>query len=164
MSSSTIQDAAAHAHPNTSPALDESITTLHIAKQQRIAAPVQTVWDALLAEMGPDSTMPDGSPFPLRLEPWPGGRYFRDLGDNTGHLWAHVQVIKPPRLLELCGPLFMSYPAVSHVQYRLKEDAQASLLSIVHRAIGLITPEHREGVQMGWAHELERVQRRAERR
>ena len=51
------------------------------------------------------------SRFPMVIEPWPGGRWYRDLGNNAGHLWGHVQVIKPPTLLELCGPMFMSFPA-----------------------------------------------------
>ena len=41
----------------------------------------------------------------MKIEPWPGGRWYRDLGNNAGHLWGHVQVIKPPTLLEICGPL-----------------------------------------------------------
>ncbi len=31
---------------------------------------------------------------PMKLEAWPGGRWFRDLGDGNGHLWGHVQAIK----------------------------------------------------------------------
>jgi hypothetical protein len=47
---------------------------------------------------------------PMKIEPWPGGRWYRDLGDNDGHLWRHVQAIKQPTLLEIYGPLMMSYP------------------------------------------------------
>ena len=57
----------------------------------------------------------------MKIEPWPGGRWYRDLGDNNGHLWGHVQAIKRPTLLEFSGPLFASYPFVSNVQYRLTE-------------------------------------------
>ncbi len=55
----------------------------------------------MLERLGPQGQMLDGKPFPMRIEPWPGGRWYRDLGDNSGHLWGHVQVIKPPTLLEL---------------------------------------------------------------
>lgn len=108
--------------------------------------------------------MPDGKPFPMVLEPWPGGRWYRDLGAKSGHLWAHVQVIKPPRLLELNGPIFMSYPAISHVQYRLREEGGATILSITHRAMGLIPRQDREGVVMGWEHGLERIRQQSERK
>lgn len=142
----------------------ETISHFTIAREQRIRAGLEIVWDSLLAQIGPEGDMPDGSAFPMVLEAWPGGRWYRDLGNKAGHLWAHVQVIKPPRLLELCGPMFMSYPAVSHIQYRLKEDGGATVLSLVHRAMGLITSEHRDGVVEGWEHELAKVRDRAEKR
>lgn len=150
--------------PTTTPIVDESVVTLHVVREQSVAAPAQIVWDTLLEQIGPAGDMPDGTPFPMVLEPWPGGRWYRDLGNNAGHHWAHVQVIKPPTLLELAGPLFMSYPAISHVQYRLTAERTGTRLFVVHRAMGLITPEHREGVVMGWDHELARVRERAEQR
>ena len=108
--------------------------------------------------------MPDGRPFPMTIEPWPGGRWFRDLGEHAGHLWGHVQVIKPPTLLELCGPMPMSYPALNHVQYRLTPDASGknTRLKITHKAMGLIIPEHRDGMPEGWEHGLERIRELAE--
>jgi hypothetical protein len=100
----------------------------------------------------------------MKIEPWPGGRWYRDLGNNSGHLWGHVQVIKPPMLLELCGPMMMSYPANNHVQYRLKAEGGGTRLSIIHRALGLIPPEHRDGFPDGWEHGLKRIRDLAERR
>src|SRR5262249_7631117 len=129
---------------------------LHIQKEIDIAAPAKVTWEAMLEEIGPRCTHPDGTPMPLKLEAWPGGRYFRELGNNTGHLWGHVQVIKPPTLLEIWGPLFMSYAAVSHVQYRLKEEGRGTRLMLTHRAMGDILTEHREGVVKGWEHFLTR--------
>lgn len=93
-----------------------------------------------------------------------GRRWFRDLGANTGHLWGHVQVIKPPSLLEICGPLFMSYPATNFVQYRLVAESVSTTLKLTHRAMGLITPEHREGVHEGWDYELAKIRERSEAR
>ena len=60
---------------------------------------------------GRSTQLPEGASLSLKLEAWPGGRWYRDLGNNTGHFWGHVQAIKPPTLLEICGPLMMSYPA-----------------------------------------------------
>ena len=51
----------------------------------------------------------------------PGGRWYRDLGGDNGHLWGFVQSIKRPVLLEIWGPLFMSTAATSNMQYRLTE-------------------------------------------
>jgi hypothetical protein len=141
---------------------EQGVSTLHVAKDILVAAPVDITFEATLEELGPGGQMPDGSAFPMKIEPWPGGRWFRDLGNNTGHLWGHVQVIKPPTLLEICGPMFMSYPAASHVQYRLAAEGNGTRLKIVHRAMGLITDEHREGVHMGWSHGLARITQIAE--
>lgn len=132
--------------------------TLSIRKELEIAAPVETTFESILAELGPESQLPDGTPFPFVLEAWPGGRWFRDLGNGAGHFWGHVQVIKPPTLLELCGPLFMSYPATNFVQYRLAAVGNNTKLTLWHRAMGLITPEHKEGVQTGWQHGLRRIE------
>lgn len=135
---------------------------LHVHKEVSIAAPVATAWAAMLEEIGPGMVMGEGKPMPLKLEAWPGGRYFRDLGGNAGHLWGHVQVIKPPALLEIWGPLMMSYAAVNHVQYRFAEQGRGTLLTLTHRAFGEINPDHREGVQKGWQQVLERIQGRAQ--
>ncbi len=143
---------------------EETVQSLHISKEVRIAAPVETVFETLLEQLGPKSEMPDGKPFPMKIEPWPGGRWYRDLGNNSGHFWAHVQVIKPPALLELCGPMFMSYAAISHVQYRLTGEGGGTRLAMIHRAIGQITREHREGVVHGWEYGLKKIREAAERR
>lgn len=136
---------------------------LRIQKETDIDAPPSVVFESLLEQLGPGADTPDGKPMPMKLEAWPGGRWFRDLGHNSGHLWGHVQVIKPPTLLEITGPLFMSYAAVSHVQYRLTEQRRGTRLTLTHRALGEISPEHREGVATGWAHVLARVADRASR-
>ncbi len=140
----------------------EAFDTLLIERDRLIKASQEITFRALLDELGPEGQMPGGVPFPMKIEPWPGGRWFRDLGDNAGHLWGHVQVIKPPALLEISGPMFMSYPAISHVQYRLTPEAAGTRLKLVHRAMGLIPRDHKEGVSMGWEHSLERVQELAE--
>ena len=98
----------------------QEIQTMNITRQIEIAAPSEIAFEAMLEQIGPDGQMPDGKPFPMVIEQWPGGRWYRDLGDHAGHLWGHVHVIKPPTLLEICGPLMMSYPALNHLQYRFK--------------------------------------------
>jgi len=142
----------------------EAVHTLEIRKEIEIAAPIEIAFAAMLEELGPESQMMDGKPFPMKLEPWPGGRWYRDLGNNTGHFWGHVQVIKPPTLLEICGPMPMSYPAINHVQYRLKPEGAGTRLTFLHRAMGLISPEHRDGMPQGWEHKLARIRELAQRR
>lgn len=142
---------------------EPEIQSIHVLKDVMIAAPPDIAFEALLEELGPGSEMPGGKPFPMVIEPWPGGRWYRDLGNNAGHFWGHVQVIKPPTLLELCGPMFMSFPGVNHVQYRLTAEGGGTRLKLTHRAVGQIPDEVREGVGQGWEYGLERVRTIAER-
>jgi hypothetical protein len=141
-----------------------SMDTIEIHKATEIAAPLDIAFEAMLEELGPEAQMMDGTPMPFKLEAWPGGRWFRDLGNNTGHLWGHVQVIKPPTLLEIWGPMMMSYPAVNHLQYRLAAHGSGTRLTFLHRGMGLILAEHREGMPKGWEHWAGRIRQRAERK
>jgi uncharacterized protein YndB with AHSA1/START domain len=145
-------------------AAESAMSTFEIIKEIKIAAPPEIVFESILAQLGPDCEMLGGEPFPMRLEAWPGGRWYRDLGNQTGHNWGHVQVIKPPTLLEICGPLFMSYAAVSHLQYRLTAEGKETRLKFVHTALGLITPDHRDGVGEGWGYWLTKIREISERR
>jgi hypothetical protein len=138
--------------------------TLEITQEMNVRAPLDVTFAALLDEMGPQNVTPDGTPLPMKLEPWPGGRWYRDLGDNNGHLWGHVQAIKRPTLIEIVGPLFASYPFVSNVQYRLTEANAGTLISFRHSALGLIQEQHRAGVSKGWSALLERIRTHAEKR
>ena len=99
---------------------------------------------------------------PMKLEARPGGRWYRDLGNEDGHFWGVVQAIKRPTLLEITGPLFMSYPAISNVQYRLSEADGVTLIQFHHLALGLIADDHRKGVGTGWGHINENIRKRAE--
>jgi hypothetical protein len=146
---------------STTPA-EQAISVIDLTKVEKIAAPVDIVWETILEQLGPLSEMPPDKPFPMVLEAWPGGRWYRDLGNNTGHFWGHVQVIKPPTLLEICGPMFMSYAATSHVQYRLTTEGVFTVLTLTHKAIGLISEEHRTGVHEGWGFKLRAFREKAE--
>ena len=141
-----------------------SVERFEIRQEIEISAPVDIAFQSVLDELGPEARMPDGQSLSMKIEPWPGGRWYRDLSGNAGHLWGHVQVIKPPTLLEITGPMPMSYPAVNHVQYRLKEGGGKTRLTFVHRAMGLILPEHRDGMPEGWAQWLDQIRQLAERK
>jgi len=136
--------------------------TLNVTQEIHVRAPLETTFAALLEQLGPQHDTPEGKPMPLKIEPWPGGRWYRDLGDNNGHFWGAVQAIKRPTLLEITGPLFMSYPVVSNVQYRLSEVDGGTLIKFHHTALGLIQDDHRAGVGKGWTHINEGIRKRAE--
>ena len=126
-----------------------------IIKEEEIAAPIEIVFETILEQMGPLNSTPE-KPMPMVLEAWPGGRWYRDLGNNTGHYWGAVQAIRAPALLELSGPLFMSTPAISNIQYRLTEENGATRMRFVHRAMGWIG-ENDRGVDSGWSQLIGRI-------
>jgi len=136
--------------------------SLSITQETRVRASLETTFEALLQQIGPENETPDGTPLPMVLEPRPGGRWFRDLGNDDGHFWGHVQAIKRPTLLEVVGPLFMSYPVVSNVQYRLTRVEGGTVISFRHTALGFVPDDLRDGLSRGWIPLLERVRRQAE--
>jgi hypothetical protein len=138
--------------------------TLNITQEIHVDASLSVTFDALLEQLGPGNETPEGKSLSMKIEPWPGGRWYRDLGDNNGHLWGHVQAIKRPTLLEITGPLFASYPFLSNVQYRLTEAGGTTTIAFRHTALGFIQDDHRGGVTQGWAHILERIRKAAEAR
>jgi uncharacterized protein YndB with AHSA1/START domain len=144
----------------SAPTLDN--LTLNLTQEIHVRAPLAATFDALLEQMGPGNETPDGQPLSMVIEARPGGRWFRDLGDDNGHFWGVVQAIKRPTLLEISGPLFMSAPVVSNVQYRLKEVDGGTLISFRHSALGFIPEEQKPSLARGWTPLLERIRKQAE--
>jgi uncharacterized protein YndB with AHSA1/START domain len=136
--------------------------TLHITHDVEVRAPLEATFASLLEEMGPHNQTPEGQPLPMTIEPWPGGRWFRDLGGGNGHFWGQVQAIKRPTLLEITGPLFMSSPVLSNVQYRLTGIAGGTLIAFRHTAFGFVPEEIRGRLSQGWTPLLERIRAQAE--
>lgn len=144
----------------TAPTLENLI--LNLSHEITVRASLDATFNALLEQMGPGNETGDGKPLPMILEAWPGGRWFRDLGQGNGHFWGNVQAIKRPTLLEISGPLFMSFPVVSNLQYRLTEVNGGTLMSFRHSALGFLPDDYRENLSRGWTPLIERVRQQAE--
>ncbi len=142
--------------------LDINEMTLDVSQNIQVGAALGDTWAALICRLSQENSSPDNKPMPMVLEQWPGGRWFRDLGTGQGHLWGFVQVIKPPTLIEVNGPMFMSYPASGHLQVRLTQVAGGTEITLRHRVLGMIEDVHRENTDRGWAHYLNQVKQLAE--
>ena len=136
--------------------LDEM--TLDIQQEAVINGSIDDVFKGVLYRFGKGSTTPDGGSMQMDIEEFAGGRWIRDRGDGVQHLWGHVQVIKAPTLLELSGPMFMSYPVLNHIEIKLEEVEGGTKLLFRHRALGLLDAQHREGVKDGWKHFLANIE------
>lgn len=135
--------------------------TLDITQELEIKAPTGDVYRSTIEELS-HIMGGDGKAMDFVLEEWPGGRWFRDLGHGQGHLWGLVQVIKPPTLLEITGPMMMSYAVAAHLQVRLAQISGGTLLTLRHQAIGMIDPKHREGLSKGWGMIIQKIKEGAE--
>ncbi len=136
--------------------------TVTIKQEIHVKAPMEVTFAALLEQLGPGNETPDGKSLNMKIEAWPGGRWYRDLGDGNGHFWANVQAIKRPSLLEFSGPLFASFPMVSNVQYRLTEVDGGTLISFKHTALGIIPDDLKAGMEEGWGSMHARIREKAE--
>jgi hypothetical protein len=135
--------------------------TLSITEEIRVQAPIDLTFATLIEQLGPFNEVAENRPLPMKLEPWPGGRWYRDLGESNGHFWGHVQAIKRPTLLEISGPLIMSYPISNNLQYRLSESEDGTLIKFHHLAFGLIREDDRQ-VKDGWKYTHALLKVRAE--
>ena len=144
----------------TAPATD--MHTFTITENIEVHASPETTFASLLAEMGRLNQTPDGKPMPMVLEPRPGGRWYRELGGDNGHLWGFVQSIKRPALLEIWGPLFMSTAATSNLLYRLTETPEGTLITFTHTVVGPFPEDHRGPLTTGWSALHARVRKAAE--
>jgi uncharacterized protein YndB with AHSA1/START domain len=136
--------------------------TFTITEEILVRASLEKTFASIITQLGRQNETGDGKPLPMILETHPGGRWYRDLGGDNGHLWGFVQSIKRPVLLEIWGPLFASTGATSNMQYRLTESEGGSLITFRHTMIGPFPEEHREQLGYGWKAMNERVRKAAE--
>jgi uncharacterized protein YndB with AHSA1/START domain len=136
--------------------------TFTIREEIVVRASIEQTFESLMAQMGRLNETPEGTPLPMVLEPRPGGRWYRELGGDNGHLWGFVQSIKRPSLLEIWGPLFMSTAATSNLQYRLSETPEGTLIKFTHTLVGPFPEDHRSRLASGWTALHARVRDAAE--
>ena len=136
--------------------------TFTITEEIVVRASLERTFESLMAQMGRLNETPDGTPLPMVLESRPGGRWYRELGGDNGHLWGFVQSIKRPALLEIWGPLFMSTAATSNLMYRLTETPEGTLINFRHTVVGPFPDDHRPQLSTGWTALHARVRKAAE--
>jgi hypothetical protein len=136
--------------------------TFTITEEIHVRASLEQTFNSLVAHLGRLNEKPDGTPLPMVLEPRPGGRWYRDLGGDGGHLWGFVQSIKRPSLLEIWGPLFMSTAATSNLMYRLSETEDGTVIKFTHTLVGPFPEEHSGKMALGWNALHARVRKAAE--
>jgi len=138
------------------------LPTITISEEIFVRASIEKTFASLLEQLGPRNETPDGKPLSMVLEARPGGRWYRDLGGDNGHLWGFVQSIKRPALLEIWGPLFLSTATTSNLIYRLSEAGGETVISFKHTLVGPVPDEFRQNMEPGWEAIHARVKKQAE--
>lgn len=144
----------------TAPAIDQP--TFTITEEIRVNASMEATFASLVTQLGRQNETPDGKPLPMILETKPGGRWYRDLGGDNGHLWGFVQSIKRPSLLEIWGPLFISTGTTNNLTYRLTEIDGGTLISFKHTMVGPVPEQFKDNMPPGWQAIHARVKKQAE--
>ena len=124
--------------------------TLDVANDVTIDAPRARVWAAVLR-------MGEWWPHRFRagarvvLEPFVGGRFYEDWGDDSGALYGTVMRVDAPAHLSVAGPMGMSGPVVALWSFDLDDDdGGRTVLRYSHRAFGEIDEETRDEYAAGW--------------
>jgi len=122
-----------------------------------IDAPPSAVQRAVVEGFGEWMVSPQtGQTMALRIEPFVGGRVFRDLGEGHGHLWAHISVLKPG-LIEMVGPFASVEPCYNLIRFRFAEaGTDQTRLTFSHQASGAVPAEMLEGAPLGWQQVIEK--------
>jgi len=136
--------------------------TFTLTEEILVRATLEKTFASLLDQIGRFNQTPEGKPLAMVIEPKPGGRWYRDLGGDNGHLWGFVQSIKRPTLLEIWGPLFMSSGATSNLMYRLTESGGGTLITFTHTCVGPMPEDMQGDLGSGWAAMHARVKQAAE--
>jgi uncharacterized protein YndB with AHSA1/START domain len=135
---------------------------MQIEQTLEIKAAPEKVFEGLIQHLCDMEGEPGKPRVKLKMERKPGGRWYRDLGNESGHLWGFIQSIKPPSLLEIFGPLMMSYPIAGHLIVRLTPTSNGTQLVFKNEVFGPIPAEYREGMAEGWGQLLEAMKRDVE--
>lgn len=136
--------------------------TFTISEEILVQASIDTTFTSILSQLGRLNEGLDGKPMPMIFEAKPGGRWYRDLGQDNGHFWGFVQSIKRPSLVEIWGPMFMSTATTNNVMYRLSEKDGGTVIAFKHTMVGPVPNEFRENTKSGWNAIHARIKQHAE--
>jgi DNA-binding transcriptional ArsR family regulator/uncharacterized protein YndB with AHSA1/START domain len=132
------------------------VRTIQMEQEVQIAAPPARVFDCLTAHIGDWwSHSFSGSPRTIRLEPFPGGRFFEEFdGAGGGALYATVTFLKPGERLRLTGPMGMAGAVAGVIDIRLEATGDGTRLLLSHHVLGEVDDATANDYNGGWQHLL----------
>jgi hypothetical protein len=103
--------------------------TIDIREEIYVRAPLDVTFESLLEQLGPLNEVDTGRAMPMKLEAWPGGRWFRDLeegkrpflGFRASHQAAYAAGNLRPLVYVYPGDIEFAVPAQGrkrrHIDY-----------------------------------------------
>lgn len=153
----TLKQLAESPHPGA----PMNAPTLAVVKQSiDIAAPRARVWSLLTERIDAWWTLPYRTredALAMRLELKLGGRFWEDWGDGAGRVWATIEAIRAPELLEFSGVMIMPGALSGTVRVQLLEADGGCRVEVEQVAVGAITDETQKAWGGGWADLLSRL-------
>ncbi len=149
---------------NAMPTTTTEPRTIRVESEIRIAAPRERVFEAITRETHawfwpgkPDTPNP-----PSKLEPWIGGRFWRDesatKGEGAGELYATVATIRPPEMLRMVGDFASERAYAGAITIRLEENtASATRVFVTHTCSGDVPDDKVREFDDGWREELDNL-------
>ncbi len=107
--------------------------TFTITEEIFVRASIDDTFDSLITQMGRQNETLDGKPLPMIIETKPGGRWYRDLGGDSGHLWGFLSGVEG-----------------------------GTQISFKHTLLGPVPDEFRQNIGTGWSALHARVKQHAE--
>jgi uncharacterized protein YndB with AHSA1/START domain len=134
-------------------AVPSKFREVHIEQSYEIAAPIETVFDALVNKVSvwwrpPYVHRPETKQ--LSLEPRLGGRLYEDWGDGDGLVLGFVTTLKRPEELRVAGSIGMRGPVSGEVHFVLTDQNGGTTVDLSHQALGVIDEENEANYRGGW--------------
>jgi uncharacterized protein YndB with AHSA1/START domain len=133
----------------------DDLGRLDVRTEVTVEASRLRVWDALLrvGEWWPHRFRDEGQ---VALEPWVGGRFLEDWGDEGGAaLYGTVTEIAPGARLAVRGPMGIPGAVASVWVMELEDTGPHTRVRVAHTAVGEVDEETRTSYGEGWGRVLE---------
>lgn len=126
---------------------------IDIRQEIRLAAPPARVFDVLTREIDLWWTAPyqmtEGGR--VTLDPRSGGELREEAPSGHVAVWGRVEEVAPDRLIVLSGTIGMQTAVSGRVRIALAPDADGTLLTLTHMAVGPLAEGAGERYGAGWA-------------
>jgi DNA-binding transcriptional ArsR family regulator len=146
----------------------DGVRTIRVESEVVIHAARERVFEAILRETShwfwPGEA--DRPHPPSVIEPWVGGRFWRDesaeYGEGAGDLYATIATIRAPEMVRMVGDFASQHAYAGTVTIQLRETTGGTRVGVTHVCSGDVPEEKVREFDEGWRDELGNLKRYVE--